>query len=136
MSVIIQPVTQQYVAQVWPQVEPFIAKAEKHGGGDYSMDQIKMYLNLGMWWLLVAVEDDQIKGAMTGTFINYPNDRVAFVTSTGGEGICTEDTLEQLRNILKMQGATKIQAGGRPAVVRMLQGLGFTPRYTVVETHI
>jgi len=136
MSVLIQPVAQQYVAQLWPQVEPFIAKAEKHGGGDYSMDQIRMYVNLGLWWLVVAVEDKQIKGAMTGTFISYPNDRVAFITTTGGEDICTEDSLNQLREILRSQGATKIQAGGRPAVVRMLQGLGFTSRYTVVETNI
>lgn len=136
MSVLIQSVAPQFVAQLWPQVEPLIAKAEKHGGGDYSMDQIRMYLNLGMWWLVVAVEDNVIKGAMTGTFISYPNDRVAFITTTGGENICTEDTLNQLREILKTQGATKIQAAGRPAVVRMLQGLGFSPRYTVVETNI
>lgn len=132
----IQPVAPQYVAQLWPRVEPFIASAEKHSGGDYTLDQIRMYLNMGMWWLVVAVEDQQIKGAMTGTFVSYPNDRVAYITATGGDGICTEDTLGQLRAILKAQGATKIQAGGREAMVRMLRKLGFNQRYTVVETNI
>jgi hypothetical protein len=136
MTVQLQTVPNHFVAQVWPQVEEFIARSEKHSGGDYSMDQIRMYVNLGLWWLVVAVEDQQIKGAMTGSFINYPNDRVAFITATGGEGICTEDTLNQLREILKAQGATKIQAGGREAMVRMLRMLGFTHRYAVVETHI
>lgn len=133
MSVVIQPVAQQHAAQAWPQVEPFIAMAEKHNGGDYTMDQIRMFLSMGLWWLVVAVEDGQIKGAMTGNFINYPNDRIAFITATGGDGICTADTLNQLREILRAQGATKIQAGGRPAVVRMLENLGFTTRHTIVE---
>lgn len=133
---VIQAVAPQYVAQLWPRVEPFIASAEKHSGGDYTLDQIRMYLNMGMWWLVVAVEDQQIKGAMTGTFVSYPNDRVAYITATGGDGICTEDTLRQLREILKAQGATKIQAGGREAMVRMLRKLGFNQRYTVVETNI
>lgn len=136
MTVAIQAVAPQYVAQLWPQIAPFIESAEKHSGGDYTMDQIRMYLNMNMWWLVVAVEDQQIKGAMTGTFVSYPNDRVAYITATGGGGICTADTLDQLRGILKAQGATKIQAGGREAMVRMLRGLGFTHRYTVVETNI
>jgi hypothetical protein len=136
MTVAIQVVSPNYTAQLWPQVEGFIASSEKHSGGDYTLDQMRMYLNLGLWWLVVAVEDGQIKGAMTGTFVNYPNDRIAYVTATGGEGICTEDSLNQLREILKAQGATKIQAAGREAMVRMLRGLGFTQRYAVVETHI
>lgn len=136
MSILVQPVAQQHVAQLWPQVESFIAKAEKHGGGDYNMDQIRMYLNLGLWWLVVVTKDNQLIGAVTGNFINMPNDRVAFITTTGGEELCNEDAFNQLKHILKTQGATKVQAACRESMVRLLQKIGFSPRYTVVETSI
>jgi hypothetical protein len=136
MSVLVQPVAPQFVAQLWPQVEPFIAKAEKHGGGDYNMDQIRMYLNMGMWWLVVVTKGEELVGAVTGTFISYPNDRVAFITTTGGEELCNDDALAQLKQILKAQGATKIQAACRESMVRLLQKIGFSPRYVVVETGI
>lgn len=136
MSVLVQPVAQQFVAQLWPQVEPFIAKAEKHGGGDYNMDQIRMYLNMGMWWLVVVTKDEKLVGAVTGTFMSYPNDRVAFITTTGGEELCNDEALAQLKQILKAQGATKIQAACRESMVRLLQKIGFSPRYMVVETGI
>ena len=136
MSVLVQPVAPQFVAQLWPQVEPLIAKAEKHGGGDYNMDQIRMYLNLGMWWLVVVTKEEQIVGAVTGNFMSYPNDRVAFITTMGGEEMCNDDALNQLRQILKSQGATKIQAACRESMVRLVQKIGFVSRYTVVETNI
>ena len=129
-------VAPQFVAQLWPQVEPLIAKAEKHGGGDYNMDQIRMYLNLGMWWLVVVTKEEQIVGAVTGNFMSYPNDRVAFITTMGGEEMCNDDALNQLRQILKSQGATKIQAACRESMVRLVQKIGFVSRYTVVETNI
>jgi hypothetical protein len=81
-------------------------------------------------------KDKQIHGAMTVTFQNYPNDRVAFVTSAGGAGIVNEPILDQLKAVLRSMGATKIQAGGRPAMVRLLESQGFVQRYTVVEMKI
>lgn len=54
MTVQLQTVPTHFAAQVWPQVEDFIARSEKHSGGDYTMDQIRMYVNLGLWWLVVG----------------------------------------------------------------------------------
>ena len=137
MTLTVQHVPQQYAAQTWPLVEKFIAATEKFGGGDYSLEQIKMYVTLGHWTLLVATDEDrQVNGAMTISFQSYPNDRVAFVTSAGGAGIVNEPVLDQLKAVLRDMGATKIQAGGRPAMVRLLESQGFTRRYTVVETKI
>lgn len=138
MTVTVRPVPADYVAQTWPMVEGFIAKALKFGnGGDYSIEQIRMAVASGSWLLLVAVDDDnKIHGAMTVSFINYPNDRVAFVTSTGGKGICSAESLRQMKDIVKSMGATKVQAGGRPSMVRMLGRLGFRQRYMVVESRI
>ena len=137
MTLTLQHVPQQYAAQTWPLVEKFIAATEKFGGDDYSLEQIKMYVTLGHWTLLVATDENkQVLGAMTISFQSYPNDRVAFVTSAGGAGIVNEPVLDQLKTVLRSMGATKIQAGGRPAMVRLLESQGFTRRYTVVETKI
>lgn len=137
MTVTVRPVDVNYIAQTWPLVEGYIAEAHKHGSEDYTLDQIKMYLATGAWLLVVATDDEnKIHGAMTVSFVNYPNDRIAFVTSTGGKTICNAETLEQLKTLLKSLGATKIQAGGRPAMVRLLGKLGFKERYMVVETKI
>ena len=137
MTLIVQHVPQQYAAQTWPLVEKFIALAEKFGGDDYTLEQIKMYVTLGQWTLLVATDENkQIHGAMTITFQSYPNDRVAFVTAAGGTGIVNEPVLDQLKAVLRGMGATKIQTGGRPAMVRLLESQGFTRRYTVVEATI
>lgn len=137
MTYTVRPVPPEATAQIWPKVEAFIQKAMVHSGGDYSMDQIRMYVNLGQWLLLVSTDEkNTIHGAMTISFIPYPNDRVAFVTTTGGTGICTADALRQMKNIVASMGATKVQAGARPSMVRMLRRLGFNERYTVVETKI
>ena len=103
------------------------AEGNSHRLQDYS----------GQWLLLVAVdEENAIHGAMTVSFVNYPLHRVAFVTTTGGKFIANPALLEQLKQILKTRGATKIQAFGRESMVRLLEKSGFEPRNTLVEVQI
>jgi hypothetical protein len=135
--VIIQHVPVEYVAQTWPLVESHIASSEKFGGGDYNVDQIKVYLAKNLWTLLVAIDDDnQIQGAATVTFSNYPNDRVAFVTAMGGNLITSDDMMEKLKVVLKSFGATKIQGAVRPVMARFAKKFGFVERYAIVEVKI
>ena len=137
MTLTVQPVPQQYAAQTWPLVEEFIAAANKHGGDDYTLEQIKMYVTLGHWTLLVATDKDkQIYGAATVTFQSYPNDRVAFVTAIGGKLISSQDTVDQLKSVLQGMGATKIQGAARESIARLWKRFGFAERYTVVEVKI
>ena len=138
MSVEIRYVPTNNVAQVWPLVEKYIDASQKQGGGgDYTLDHVKVYLSSGMWILVVAVDEQGlIQGAMTVSFINYPNDRVAFVTSTGGRTIISKETLMQLKNIVKQMGATKLQAAVRPSMEKLLSRTGFYSRYKIVETKI
>lgn len=126
------------VAQIWPLVEKYIDASQQYGeGGDYTLDHVKVYLSSGMWILVVAVDEQGlIQGAMTISFINYPNDRVAFVTSTGGKAIINKASLKQLKVIVHQMGATKIQAAVRPSVEKLLRRSNFYKRYTIVETEI
>lgn len=137
MTLTVRPVIQEHVAQTWPLVEGFIAETLPYSGDDFTLDQVRMYLTLGIWILLVSVdEQNKIHGAMTLNMFNNANHRVAYVTTTAGEGICTPEALEQVKVLMKGLGATKIQAGCRPAMARMLGKLGFKERHIVVEVKI
>jgi hypothetical protein len=137
MTLAVKHIHTNYCAQTWPIVAPFIAEAHKYGGGDYSMDQIQMYVNLGNWVLLVAVDENNVvHGAGTVSFINYPTSRVAFFTTIGGRLISNQDTFNQLKTLLKSMGATKIQGAVRDSMARLLRRYSFVKRYTVVQSDI
>jgi hypothetical protein len=134
----IQPVNTQFVNQIWEQVEPFIKSAEeKFGGSEYTTDQIKVYLVTGQMMLLVAAdENSKIHGAATVSFINYPNDRVAFVTSIGGKLVSSPETFAQMSEVFKANGATKIQGAAKEAVARLWKRFGFEEKAILVEVKL
>lgn len=137
----VQPVDLNYVNQTWPLVEPFIRMAYDEGhqypewSRLYTMDSIKEYVTSGKWLLCVAVDDNTtVVGALTTSFTNYPQHRVAFVTAIGGKLICNKDTMNQFKLICKQRGATILQAYGRESIVRLWKRYNFEPRNTLVET--
>ena len=137
MTLQVRHVAQQFIAQTWPLVEEYLAAAQEHCADEYTLDQIKVFLSSGQWLLVVAVDEkNSIHGAATVSFVNYPNDRVAFVTFIGGKLISSPDTFEQLKDILKRYGATKIQGAARESIARLWQRFGFEERYIIVETKI
>lgn len=137
MALEIKYIPVQYVAQTWPLVKKYIANAQQYDTGDYTVEQIKVYLSTGQWALVVAADEQNVvHGAMTLSFISYPNDRVAFVTSTGGKSIINKDSLKQLKAIAQQMGATKIQAAVRPSMARLLGRTDFYERYMIVESKI
>jgi len=130
----VQPI---HCAQIWKSVEPFIIEDHKQDSEDYSVEQIKAFVLTGQWILLIAVDKQgAIHGAMTVSFLNYPNDRIAFITATGGKTIISEDTFNQMAVILKSFGATKVQSAVRESMSRLLSRVGFNNRYIVTEKRI
>jgi len=137
MSLLIRHVPIQYVNQAWPLVKEYIADAVQYGGDDYTVEQVQVYLATGQWLLVVAADESgAVKGAATINFCNYPNDRVAFVTFIGGRLISNQDTFKQFKDLLKANGATKIQGAAREAIARLWSSYGFEERYIIVETKI
>jgi hypothetical protein len=125
------------VAQIWEKVCPFISNALEYAEDDYNVDQVKVYLSTGQWVLIaVANEKEEVVGALTVSFSNRPNDRLAFITTIGGRLISNKDTYVQLSNILKSFGATKVQGAARESVSRLWRKLGFKERYTIVENKL
>ena len=138
MTFKVQPVPVQLVNQVWSRVEPFIKSAEeKFGGSEYTTEQIKVYLVTGQMMLLVATDENaEIHGAATVSFINYPNDRVAFVTSIGGKLVTSPETFAQMAEVFKGNGVTKIQGMAKEAVARLWKRFGFEEKAILVEVKL
>ena len=138
MTFKVQPVPVQLVNQIWSKVEPFIKSAEeKFGESEYTTDQIKVYLVTGQMMLLVATDDNlEIHGAATVSFINYPSDRVAFVTSIGGKLVTSPETFAQMAEVFKANGATKIQGAAKEAVARLWKRFGFEEKAILVEVKL
>ena len=143
MTLTIQFVDINYISQIWPMVEPFLRDGlEKEDDSPewstcYNIHHIQGFLIGGIWALMVAVdEENNIHGAATVSFSNYPMNRVAFITLIGGKLIANRDTFEQLKLLLKQRGATKVQGYGRESIVRLWKRFGFEPRTTLVEVQL
>jgi hypothetical protein len=129
----IQHVPVEFAAQTWDLVRGFLSESQQYAQGDYTLDQVQMYVCTGQWLLLVAVDDAQkIHGAMTVEFINKPTKRVAFVTGTGGKFIINEETFKQLENVCRARGATVIECAARDSVAKLLTRFGFEEKYRIL----
>jgi hypothetical protein len=143
MNLKIQPVDVNYITQIWPLVEGYLLDAlTKENDAPawsecYNIHHVQAFITSGIWLLLVATdEENQIHGAATVSFANYPMNRVAFITLIGGRLVSNKDTFDQLKIILKQRGATKVQGYGRESIVRLWKRYGFEPRTTLVEVQL
>lgn len=143
MTLKLQPVPVDYVVQTWPFVENFLKEALVKGdpvpewSNNYDIEHVQAFLTSGIWSLIVATDEEgKIHGCCTVSFTNYPKNRVAFITLIGGKLVSNKDTFEQLSNLLRLGGATKIQGMARPAIARLWRQFGFEQRTTLVEVKL
>lgn len=143
MELTIRKVDTAYVPLAWPKVEKWLDEGLTKDDDSpewsqcYNLHHVQAFLANGSWMLLVAIDaDGEIHGAATVSFATYPMQRVAFITLIGGRLVSSKDTFEQMKNILREHGATKIQGYGREAIVRLWRRFGFEPRTTLVETKL
>lgn len=130
----VQIVAPEWVYSVWPKVVGFIEASIAQGTGEYSAEHMKDWLVTGQQFLLVGICDNEIIGCATLKFINYPNDRVAFITSCAGKGIVTPEVFSQVEDWARLSGATKIQAWAKDAQTRLYkQAVGFNTPCNIVE---
>ena len=125
-----------HIQQTWDKVEIMLDRAMAHSGGEYDLDQLKVLLTQGRQVICVGEEEDLIiKCAMTIEWINYPNDRVAFITAIGGK--TDKQGFGEFEQWVKANGGTKIQGAAFEAVARLWKrAYGFENRYIIVEKQI
>jgi len=126
----------EHIQQTWDKVEIMLDRAMAHSGGEYDLDQLKVLLTQGRQVLCVGAEKDLvIKCAMTIEWINYPNDRVAFITAIGGK--TDKQGFSEFELWVKANGGTKIQGAAFEAVARLWKrAYGFENRYIIVEKKV
>lgn len=132
---IVKAVPTAFVHQTWPKVEQWLRLAGTFSG-EYSVSDLKLMVVQGQKQLLTVEEDGEVVGAIVVTYINRPEHRVGFITFIGGRGIITEDGFNQLKEILKKNGATYLEGAGRKSIVRLYRKLGILPKYTVFGAEI
>ena len=133
MTLKVQVVNAQYVAQIWPLIEEFIARALEHTD-DVTTEQARVYLANGAWLLLAMVDaESKIQGVVTVTFENSANHRSAMFTAVGGKGIVDKEVFEQICGIVKCFGATRIQGLARDSAVRLYEKIGLCKKSTLME---
>jgi hypothetical protein len=137
MTITVCTVSTTIFHQVWPSVEELFVKANKHDVGDYTIDQIKAFLASGNWLLLVATdEENKIHGVAAINFYNMPNYRVGFITAMAGKAIVNEDVYKQVCEILKANGATRVQCAARESAARLYKQVGMQERHIIMETQL
>lgn len=132
----VQIVPQQFIYHVWDKVANYIDRGLARSGGEYTAEQLKVYLTQGHQTLILVLDDaDEIKGALTIQWINYPNDRVAFITAIGGATY--EPAWQQFVDWLKQNGCTAIRGAAYDSVARLWKKkYGFQSRYVMVEKRL
>lgn len=131
----VEHIAPHFVTRIWPQVADMIAAALKHSAGEYSADQLKVWLTQGQQALLVATDDTgSIQGVATMAFENFPNAQIAFVTAISGRFISTQEAFDQLKQWAWQRGCTHIRGAARPSIARLWkQKFGFEQKYIIVE---
>lgn len=131
----VQSVHPDILYQIWHLVEPLLAKGLERSGGEYTAEHLKVYILQGMQQLLVSVDEGgSIIGAASIEFINYPNARVAFITSIGGRMIANQEVWDQFTSWCKHNGATMIRGAAFESVARLWKkAFGVEQRYVIVE---
>jgi len=132
----IQVVPEHFIHQVWDKVDKFIARGLQRSGGEYTAEQLKVYLTQGHNTLILILNDeDEIKGALTIQWANYPNDRIAYITSIGGATY--EEAWDMFLDWLRTQGCTAIRGAAFESVARLWKKkYGFESRYIMVERRL
>lgn len=133
MNLILVPHT--HVDQFWPTVGPMIAKAceDKASCGEITPDQVRMAIVRQEKHLLVALsESEEVAGAWTVEFLNYPNLRVAFVGALGGRGVLRQDVVDQVKQWCKLMGASELRCYAKDAQARLYGRVGMVKIYDVL----
>tara|TARA_R110000772_G_scaffold8737_1_gene28916 strand:- start:264 stop:671 length:408 start_codon:yes stop_codon:yes gene_type:complete len=129
----IQEIPVDHIQGVWDSVKGYLEKGLSHSGGEYTVDQLKVFLTQGQSTLIVILDDsNKIKGALTVEWNNYPNARIAFMTAIGG-ATCQE-SFNMFCEWVKWRGGTAIRGAAFESVARLWKKkFGFENRYITVE---
>lgn len=133
MKLTVYVVPTNHVQQFWHLAEPLLQKALDKGYGEFNIDQLKLVVAQGQQQLLIGLDENKnCLAAVTVQWVMYPNDRVAYVTYSGGTQL--KEFFNQFLSWIKSNGGTSLQCStGHKSLIRFFQRLNFKPKYTLME---
>ena len=130
----VKEVPLKYVNLTWPYVQKFLEKSVPHAHGEFTIEEVKVYVVQGLWSLYVIVdENEEIHGAITVQFLNRTDNRVAFITNISGKLLTDKNLFSQLSDILRSNGATCIEGSVRDSLVRLWSRIGACKKYNTIQ---
>ena len=122
-----------HVHQFWDIAKGHLQKAIDTGNGEFTIDQLRQFVAQGNSELLLVMNDTTCECAFTIQWVNYPNDRVAYITYIGG--ITNHKCWEQFLTWVRNNGGTKVQGStAKESIVRLWKRKwGMKPKYTLME---
>lgn len=128
----IQFVHPDLVPRLMPEVSEMIASGLAHTDS-CTLEHAQVHLANGNWTLLVAVEDEKIKGIYVLSFYNEPTERIALIVSAAGRGLTSKEASDQVFEYARSRGATKMQVLARESAARLYKRVGLTEKATLME---
>lgn len=133
---IVKYVPNHQIAQIFSKVESFIKDGLDYSD-DFTVDQAKMCLLNGSMDLFVVVDDDDlIHGVFVISTSNGANDRTSIVVSAGGKGIANNAVFDQVCEMLRSAGVTRVQALARESAARLYEQVGFKKKSILTEKRL
>lgn len=138
MNLTLKVIPVELVPEYWGQLSAFVGDALTEAKvTEYSLEHVQQLLATGSWSAVGFFDPEAVMhGALTVAVQNYPHERVAFVTAIGGRGLTNETNWQQLKDICKAAGCSKLQAYSRDSVARLWGRIGFHNRAILVEADI
>lgn len=134
MMMRLQLVPYTHVDQVWPTVAPLLARAcgEKAADGEYTIDQIRMAIVQKDRHLVIGLEGEEIVGAATIEFQQFPQKRVALISALGGKGVVSAEALTTVKDWCRGMGASELRVFAKDAQARLFSKVGLTKVYEMM----
>ena len=130
-------VSPRELPQVWPIAAPLLQKAIDTEPDYITIEQVEHFVRTGKSYLLVWEEPEVgITGAATIEFLDYPRERVAHIGLTGGKGIANPLVFGEVKNWMRLYGATKAQCWTKGALVRVYEKIGFENTQQVMRVSL
>jgi hypothetical protein len=119
----------EYVADVWNDVEPLLARAVNRTSGRFITSDVYRSVSEDGYLLWIAVVDDKVVGAVVTFFMNYPRKKYLNVQFCGGNDLKAWKDLmfNTLQSFAADNGCDGLEAMGRSGWEGVFKDRGYYP---------
>lgn len=127
-------ITPAQLPQVWEIVAPMLQRAIDIDPSEITIEQVEYAIRTGRSYLLVWDDPEEgVTGAATVDIIDYPRQRVAHINLLGGKNIVRAPVLDEVKNWMRLMGATTAQCWAKGTLVHMYEKMGMENTHQVMR---